>query len=157
MKQIDIALIRSNIAYDSDSGSFTWRVSKRGHRRAGDAAGSMQRGYRRIKIEQETYLAHRLAWALHYGREPVGEIDHKDGNPSNNRIDNLREATRAQNCQNVKGTGVRYEEDRGMWLARICVDYRQINLGRFKTKKEAMLAYETASKEHRGSFARASR
>jgi hypothetical protein len=91
---------------------------------------------------------------MYYGVDPSREIDHKDGNPSNNRIGNLREATRRQNCQNVRAKGVRYEPDRKRWVARICIDYRQIYIGRFKTEKEARIAYLAASKSHRGSFAR---
>lgn len=91
---------------------------------------------------------------MYYGREPAGEIDHINGDPSDNRIVNLREATRAQNCANVKGTGVRFEEKRGKWLARICVNYRQINLGRYATREEASAAYEAAKVKHRGEFAR---
>lgn len=156
MQTIDLAAARASVSYDPKTGQFIWLVNKRGHRRAGDVAGSIARcGYYRVKINQRTYLAHRLAWAMYYGAEPKGEIDHIDGDPMNNRIENLREATRAQNCQNVKAKGVRYESERGAWLARICVNYRQINLGRYKTKAEAQGAYHRACKEHRGRFARA--
>lgn len=152
---MDIAALEQHLVYDPLTGVLVWRVSKRGHRRAGDVAGSLNAaGYWRVKVCQVAYLAHRVAWALFYGREPDGEIDHIDGNPLNNRIVNLRLATRAQNCANVKGSGVRYEADRGKWLARICVNRRQINLGRYDTEAEARAAYDVAKVKHRGAFAR---
>lgn len=152
---MDLANLHRHLRYDPLTGVFSWRISKRGHRRAGDVAGSLTgKGYWRVKVCQVAYLAHRLAWAMHYGVEPAGEVDHRDGNPLNNRIANLRLATRQQNCENVKGAGVRFEAERGKWLARICVKRRQINLGRYDTEAEARAAYEAAKVAHRGDFAR---
>jgi hypothetical protein len=106
-------------------------------------------------VNGRTYIAHRLAWALHYGEEPSLEIDHINGERSDNRIANLRLATRGENCKNVKAAGVRFEADRGKWLARICVDYKQMNLGRFATEQEARAAYAAAKVRYFGEFARA--
>lgn len=153
---MDIETLKKHVAYDPSTGEFTWRVSNRGHRRAGDPAGSHNAyGYRRIKIAQRTYLAHRLAWAFLTGGWPSAEIDHVNGKRDDNRAVNLREATRQPNCQNVPGAGVRFEPDRGKWLARICVNGRQKNLGRFDTRGAAEAAYAAAKAEHRGEFARA--
>lgn len=152
---IDLAAAHRNVTYDPATGVFRWKINKRGPVKAGDIAGSIgPKGYWFIKIEQRKYAASRLAWAMHHERQPVGEIDHRDGVRLNNRLGNLREATRGQNCDNVGGKGARYEPERGKWLARICVDRREINLGRFDTEAEACAAYETAKLILRGDFAR---
>lgn len=90
MKGIEFATIKANVSYDHETGVFRWRISKKGHKREGDiAGGTADRGYHRIKIDQHTYFAHRLAWLFFYGEEPAGDIRHKDGNRGNNRISNL--------------------------------------------------------------------
>lgn len=156
VKQIDIDAARKALDYDPQTGVFRWKISNRGNRKAGDVAGSkVGRGaYRRVKINQEAYAAHRLAWAMHHGADPGDEIDHINGDPSDNRIANLRPATRKQNCRNIAAAGVRFEEGRQRWLARICVDGRQMNLGRYHTRAEAEQAYRAASVRHFGEFSR---
>lgn len=153
--QIDIAAARRNVRYDPETGVFVWLVSKRGPIKAGDRAGTIGAGgYRYVKIEQRKYRAGRLAWAMHYGEQPAEEIDHRNGIRDDDRICNLRPATRAQNAENVKGRGVRFEPDRGKWLARICVDRQQINLGRFDTEAEAVAAVTAAKLILRGEYGR---
>jgi hypothetical protein len=76
-----------------------------------------------------TYMAHRVAWSLHYGREPELFIDHIDGNGLNNRISNLRSVSHIQNMKNQKlretntsgVCGVSWSNGRknGFWVARI--------------------------------------
>jgi len=153
--QIDIPAARQALAYDPETGVFVWRVSKRGPVKAGDRAGMIgPEGYRAIKVNQRKYRASRLAWAMFYGEQPPEEIDHRNGVRDDDRIANLRPATRAQNAENVKGRGVRFEADRGKWLARVCVDYKQINLGRFSTEAEAVAAVRAAKLLLRGEYGR---
>lgn len=152
--QIDIAAARRNVSYDPETGVFRWLVSKRGPVKAGDIAGSVgAKGYVFVKIEQKKYPAARLAWAMHYGEQPPPEVDHENRNRADNSIRNLRPATRQQNCDNVGGSGVRFEADRGKWLARICVDYEEINLGRFDTEGEALATVRAAKLTLRGEYA----
>jgi hypothetical protein len=120
-------------------------------------------GYRYITLDAKSYPAHRIAWALHYGEWPLDEVDHIDLNPSNNRIENLREATRSQNCCNrqkrngTKNThkGVCWYPSRQRWYARLTVEGKNYFLGSFKTEVEAVRAYTDAIREHHGEFARA--
>jgi hypothetical protein len=153
--EIDIDAARRELAYDPETGVFVWRVSKRGPVRAGDRAGTIgPEGYRAIKVNQRKYRASRLAWAMHYGEQPADEVDHENGIRDDDRIKNLRPATRGQNAENVVGLGVRFEAKRRKWLARICVDRRQINLGRFDTEAEALAATRAAKVLLRGPYAR---
>ena len=153
---IDVEHISTRLSYNPETGDFVWLVNNKGHRRAGDKAGHKnRRGYWIVKVDQVGYPAHRLAWAMYHGRDTDLEIDHIDGNPLNNRIDNLREATRAQNARNKKGSGVRF--DQGRWLARVGINYKTVYLGRYETKEEAVAAVNGARRAYSGEFANTDR
>jgi hypothetical protein len=104
-------------------------------------------GYKVGTIFGTLARAHRVAWALHYGHWPVGEIDHIDGNPANNAIANLRDVDRTGNARNLKRNatntsgcgGVSFDIRRGQWKAYIWVDGSQRFLGRFDSKFDAIL------------------
>lgn len=106
------------------------------------------RGYIYIGIDKSNYLAHRLAWLYVYGTWPDKDIDHIDGNITNNRIQNLRLTTETHNSQNQrqahKGSysgllGVYPAGKR--WRAMITVNKKTISLGVFATKDEAYDVY----------------
>lgn len=89
------------------------------------------------------------------------EIDHIDGNGLNNQKNNLRLATRSQNMANTSVhkdnksncKGVCWDKDRSKWMVRICKNYKVINIGRFKNKKEAIKAYNEKALRMFGKFA----
>ena len=85
--------LKSILDYDLDTGIFTWKINKAKRTKIGDIAGWSYNGYREIEINDKKYKAHRLAWLYVYGEMPNKLIDHIDGNRSNNKISNLREAT----------------------------------------------------------------
>ncbi len=89
--------------YDA-SGWLLWRANRRPTIKAGDKAGSIKvDGYVRIKINRKMHEAHRLIWTYHNGDIPEGYlIDHDDDNPTNNRIGNLKLATRSENTHKQK-------------------------------------------------------
>ena len=94
------AYLKEILHCDPDTGVLTWiRSSRSGW--VGKIAGAPFKGYLRVKIRNKNYLAHRLVWLYVYGYLP-DEVDHKDGVGSHNWIKNLRDATHAQNIQNVK-------------------------------------------------------
>lgn len=70
----------------------------------GDVVGYREtRGYVQFRYEQKTYRAHRLIWEMHHGPIPDGaEIDHINGNPFDNRLENLRLVSREDNARNLK-------------------------------------------------------
>jgi hypothetical protein len=81
---------------------FFWLIANSSHARIGAQAGSIgSHGYWRLKIDGRHYRAHRLAWLYEFGHFPAGDIDHKNHNRSDNRIDNLRLATKSQNNANA--------------------------------------------------------
>jgi len=106
------------------------------------------------------YLCHRLIWALVNGPLADGvEIDHIDGNRLNNKIDNLRAASRNQNasnrCHSVIGkSGVRgvYKHVCGKWAAQIKHNGKVKYLGLHECIDDARAAYLTAAKAARGEF-----
>jgi hypothetical protein len=95
--------LREVLHYDPLTGFFTWRVTLSRRNQAGNRTGKTRRADRRVYIgvDNGLYLAHRLAWLYVHGRWPEPLIDHIDGDASNNAISNLREATQAENTQNL--------------------------------------------------------
>ena len=125
-------------------------------RYSGMPAGTLNAcGYVHIVIGDKSDYAHRIIWAMYYGSWPVHQIDHKDRNRSNNRIENLREATCQQNRANKpvrsdSTTGIKgISPKRKKWQARIAGK----NLGVFDTQREASDAYDRAAHIKYGEFA----
>jgi hypothetical protein len=140
--------LREVLDYDPSEGVFRWKEA-RGCRPARSVAGSVgEHGYVRIVINRKWYGAHRLAWCITHGAWPSEFIDHKDGDPSNNRLANLREATPKQNAENRKvhcnslsgETGVRWHKRTQMWEARIGHSGRLHHIGYFRAKTQAVAA-----------------
>lgn len=119
-------------------------------------------GYMVGRVFNTRIRAHRLIWAMVSGDWPDKEIDHIDGNPANNRLENLRLATRSQNeankgirSDNTSGAkGVSWVEKDGRWAARIKFEGRQHNLGYFQTRSDAEAAVSAKRREIHGHFAR---
>lgn len=152
---------RQLFLYSPDTGTLTWRVNRSGNAIRGTQAGSLSGGgYRAVRFDGRTYKVHRLAWLIVTGCWPNGQIDHIDCNPSNNRWENLREATHQQNTANAKirrdnSSGFKGVKPlKGKFQARLgnggCV-----HIGTFDTAEEASRAYQEAAKIHYGKFARA--
>lgn len=168
-----LAYLRECVSYDPESGELTWLERPRSHfkrerdwnawnaRFAGKPAGSVHpKGYLTIGLRPYGSIkAHRVGFALGNGRWPQGLVDHRDRQNSNNRLLNLREATRGQNRVNSKPRkdsasgvkGVRLLMN-GRWRASICVTGKWKHLGVFDTKEEAARVYRGASIEVHGEF-----
>lgn len=109
------------------------------------------------------YAAHRIVYALAHGVDP-GEmhIDHKDCNPLNNSVDNLRLATMSENQMNQRPRraksgqkkGVHYRPNLRKWATTISINRKKVYLGVFSDYNEAVAAYEKAAMELHGEFAR---
>ena len=145
-----IEQLRKLISYDAVTGQFARLATLDPH---GTSSNGCIRndGYRKISVAGRNYTAHRLAWALHYGDWPSGQIDHINGNRDDNRIANIRLACNAENARNmVKKTGVSgytgVSPNGKGWLAKIRVDGKQTCLGTYQTPEEAAEAYGKAEK-----------
>lgn len=162
MKTLDHGRLLQALRYEPDSGLFYWITPPKQHPRMRDyAAGGIATGYVVIKIDNQKYKAHRLAWLYVHGEWPCGDIDHANGCPLDNRISNLRIATNPQNQANRRrdfgkdvAKGVRALPS-GKYQARISVAGRLLCLGSFTTEQEASSAYLGAAKNHYGPYARA--
>jgi hypothetical protein len=147
------------VSYSPYTGVFRWRIS-RGRCAAGAIAGTRgSQGYVYVKVDGKNYLAHRLAWFFTYGKW-VDEIDHRNRDRSDNRLANLREATRSQNNSNtsMRSTntsglrGVSFDKSRLQWRATITFNGTQKTIGRFATKEAAAAAYLAEARRLMGEF-----
>lgn len=117
--------------------------------------------YEIVGLDGKQYFVHRLIFLFHNGYLPK-EIDHIDRNPGNNKIENLRAATHAENHRNRKLMSNNKTNFRGVsfmligskkYQAHICVNKRRKYLGIFNTAKEAARAYNKATRKSHGEFA----
>jgi len=141
------------VSYDPDTGVFTNRISRAKRALAGAVCGAPNKlGYIDIRIEGLRVLAHRLAWFYVYGEWPRHEIDHIDGDPTNNRIANLRDVPHAHNQQNVKLRGSATTGLPGAYRvgsrfkAMISVGGKTRHIGYFDTAEAAHAAYVAAKR-----------
>lgn len=163
------ATISEWLSYDAANGVFIWAKESRPSRPLiGKIAGTRRgAGYIFIGLRGWPQLgAHRLAWIYQHGSIPPGmEIDHIDGDPTNNRMANLRLATSSQQKMNKRTQsnnrsglkGAYYHACRGgkKWRSQIKVGRRLIFLGYFDTATEAHAAYAAAAPRYFGEFGRA--
>ena len=176
------AELRQLLEYDPGTGKLWWRsrpVSSFGScsrgavtsanawnaRNAGKEAFTTVSdcGYMRGKVGRVNYVAHRVIWKMVHGTEPQ-TIDHINGVRSDNRLENLRAATMAENSRNYSKPPGKFSPYRGVakskgsasWTAAIncaATSAKRIHLGSFKTAREAALAYDDAAIRLHGEFA----
>lgn len=166
--------VRAMLEYNENTGEFRWKPrtpdmfedgnqgraanakawnTKLSGKIAGVRCGN---GYTAIAIKNKKYYAHRLAILMVTGKWPNHQVDHVNGDRSDNRLCNIREASQYENMQNCTFstnnsgyTGVSFKAKTIRWIAQINAYGKQIYLGSFKTKEEAAKAYLKAkSKLH---------
>ena len=152
--------LKELLLYNPDTGVFTRRLNTRNRFKAGQIAGSLtSKGYIDLSLDRKTYSAHRMAWLYIHGVEPVDQIDHINHNRSDNRLANIREVSASENSRNrscysrssKKGgplMGVRWDKDRGRWLAQIKIGGIAKHLGRHKDLFSAICARKSAELKH---------
>ena len=169
-----VEYLRACFDLDEDAGVLIWRVRPRDHFRtqrgwrafnsqqAGKRCGvTTSGGYKIVMVAKRLFKVHRIIFAIYYGRLPGFDVDHKDGDPTNNRPSNLREATATQNQLNkaawkrvasgVKGV---YPKD-----GRYCAKIRKpggesVWLGMFDSVDAAKAAHRAAVEKFHGEFGR---
>lgn len=154
-KPISAELVRELFDYDRENGFLLWRTlpgqysNKVGCGRAkvGSRAGNYSSLYGSVSIEGKRYMVHRIIFTYCHGYYPENYVDHIDGNPENNRIENLREVSQSCNMRNVglrndnvSGvSGVNKTKD-GRYRARININGKETWLGKFNSMIEAVRA-----------------
>ena len=146
---VSVDRINELLSYDPSTGVFTWKVQRNNRVKAGSVAGTVSKfGHRALRVDHSYVLEHRAAWAVTYGVWPKMDIDHINGNPSDNRISNLRHVSRSTNLQNQtmahkdSRSGYLGVTARGLrWSASIYHLGKRIDLGVFNTPEEASEAY----------------
>jgi hypothetical protein len=158
----DLEEIHSLFECDPEKGLLFWKNRSR-QRWRGTAGQLHTNGYWTVRVgkKRKRLLNHRIIFALVHGRWP-NRIDHINMDRSDNRISNLREATRSQNAMNARKqrdntSGFKgVSRWRGKWQAKIQRDGKQRFLGAFSTPQDAALAYKNAAINLHGEFARVS-
>ena len=140
------------LRYEAETGELFWKSNNKlaGHKH--------KSGYVNIKVRGKTYRAHRVIWAMVYGKFPDLIIDHINGVPYDNRIQNLREVSVSVNQQNQRqarkdniGGLLGAHACHGKWASQIRVDGKLKYLGLFPTKEEAHEVYVQAKRHmHEG-------
>lgn len=149
--------------FEYRDGLLFWKVNRRGNKVKGKQASRLKKsnGYHQVTINKKKHYAHRIIFFMAYGCLPE-QVDHIDGDRSNNVLSNLREANNAQNNRNtgLRSTnttgfkGVSYNKFNRNFNAKITVNYKSIHLGCFQTAEAAHEAYKQAAMRLHGDFAR---
>lgn len=151
------------LEYDPDTGVFRRAVALRGCK-IGEVAGAVHnKGYIKIGVDHRRYFAHRLAWLYVHGTWPPEEVDHINRDCADNRMANLRLASKGQNKWNSRKhidnagnrKGAYFNKVLKKWEAKIMKDRKRYYLGLFDTEEQAHAAYVAKAKELFGEFARA--
>lgn len=148
--------LRQVLSYCPVTGHLHWRVTMGTRARAGQRAGSLSaQGYLVVGLDGlRNLFAHRIAWAIHHGRWPAGEIDHIDGDRTDNRMANLRDVATHENHQNMRKArsdnkvgilGV--SRHKGRFRAQIQAQGKKRWLGEFDTAEAAHEAYLAAKRQ----------
>ena len=165
-----LAALHDILEYFPDTGEIYWKVRPRKYfktvrdcmawnaRFAGKRALASlhSAGYLHGRVFDCTLYAHRVAWAIYHGSWPENEIDHINGNPSDNRIKNLRDVPPSINCQNmpIKSNntsghlGVHWSKLEEKWKSFINIKGKRINLGTYSSLEHAIEARRAAEVEH---------
>ena len=156
MKNLTQKKLKELLHYNQENGVFTWRKTRGGafkNQLKGAVAGSLTpRGYVNIVVCGKQYKAHRLAWLYVHGYFSEHSMDHMNRIRNDNRIENLREASRMCNSQNCKLSrnntsgfnGVSYRREEEKWMAYIKLKGKHHYLGLYQSPLEAALARITA-------------
>lgn len=154
---ITIEKIKTHFEYKD--GNLYWKKPTSRTVKIGNLAGCESNGYRIIRINGKYIYMHQAIYLLFHGYIPK-IIDHVDNNRKNSKIENLREATKAQNawnaklnCRNTSGVrGVSWNKQTKKWRAALMVNGKSLHLGRFSDIQDAENAVKLARKQHYGNY-----
>jgi len=159
-RRIDLTQEEAVRLFEYRDGSLYRKVTTNYNAKAGDLVGVVQKhGYLRVRACSKQYLVHRLIFLIHHGYMPE-TLDHIDGDPTNNRIENLREATQQQNCYNRRvrkdnkagTTNVYWKKQIQKWCVNLSINGKNKHFGYFKDLELAELIATEARDKYRGEF-----
>lgn len=131
--------------YDEETGFLWWKKTGMG-RQISKPVGCMDHlGYKRVMVDYKMYLTHRIIWLLNYGEWPKDQIDHIDRDPSNNRLNNLRDVSRSINSRCAKTKYHTRSGERGITVngcGTVSLKLQGKTIGTFNTLREARQAKE---------------
>lgn len=147
--------------FDYKDGNLLWKIVRKGVNKDKIAGYTRPDGYRTTRVDGKSYLVHRLVFMYHNGFMP-SVIDHIDGDPRNNKIENLRECTMAQNTANSKRKRtnlsgvkhVRWNKSCSKWQVIMQINGKQRHVGVYKDLELAELVAIEARNKYHGEFAR---
>ena len=152
---INFEAAKQLLSYNKNTGEVFWTLAANKTVKGKKAGTVRLNGYRQICVFGKIYKEHRLVWLLVYGVFPNSHIDHINGNPLDNRIENLRDVSPVVNQQNMKSaksnstTGLIGVKPRGdKYIARIRIGNTRKHLGTFETSQEAHKAYVFAKRQY---------
>ena len=160
--------LKEHFDYNPDTGIIIWKKPTNPRIKVGAEAGhktvkTKNLVYREIKFNYTQYKAHRLAYYMYHGIDPRNnDVDHEDRNGLNNKINNLRLATRLENSRNRKFqknntsgvTGVTWDKRRGRWVAQLKLNGKYKFLGYYLNIQDAAQARKEGEKKYFGKFRR---
>lgn len=145
--------------FEYKHGELFWKIDWSDKARKGKKVGCMKNGYLGLKINKKDYRVHRIIYLMHHGYMPEF-IDHIDGNPLNNNVENLRECTKSQNNYNSKipstnTSGMKGLKKKGRrWAVEFWIDGKPKWFGSYKEKELAELVCIEARNLYHKEFAR---
>lgn len=143
--------LKEHTEFSEEKKTLVWKKPPSIRAKKGQPIGAITKdGYYRTANQQ----VHRLVWLFFTGSMPIYDLDHINGIRTDNRIENLREASRGLNTQNRKKTnGYSYLKNRSKpWRAHLRVNYKFKHIGYFATKEEARAAYLEAKRKYHPFF-----
>lgn len=151
-RDISRSEVINRLSYSTETGKFFWKNGPKAGIEAGHCANTRGKSYIRINFNRELILAHVLAWFVVYGTWPTSELDHLDGDGTNNRIDNLRLGNRGINNSNTRKRRDSLAEPNisisrcGNFIAAVKFNRRRYLLGTFQTLELAVEARDIAER-----------
>ena len=144
-----------NEIFKLQNGKLVWRIDRGGKAKAGTLAGSPNKeGRLAVKVLGSTYYVHRIIWAIANESDPGNfQVDHIDGDHTNNNPSNLRLATHAENIWNRPARGYSWHKRLQRYQVKVTRNGKSVHIGTFKSKIEARNAYLAAIRQYHGEFA----
>lgn len=143
--------LKQNIRYDPETGDLWFKTPRCGKDITKPIRNKHNKGYYTLRTCGINFYAHRLAWFLYHGTWPTGQIDHINGDKSDNCIVNLRDVSASINQRNRldvrEDSGVRFRKDRKRWQAYVSVGNKFVSLGHFGCKTAAKIKRALVERE----------